>query len=133
MNPLILGPLLEFGKDVIGRFIPDPDKAREAEATFLKMAMDGELTQTIKQLEINAAEAQNPSIWVSGWRPFYGWGGGVGFLYATLGQPFLAWYSALKGYPPPPVIQSDILWTVITGLLGIGGMRTFEKVRSVSK
>jgi hypothetical protein len=133
VNPLLLAPLLDIGKTLLDRFIPDPEAKRAAEAEFLKMAMDGELKQTIAQLEINAREAAHPSIFVAGWRPFFGWSGGVGFVYATVGQPLLAWWAAIKGWPTPPTLNLDLLWAVITGLLGIGGLRTFEKTKGVTK
>jgi len=133
MNPLLLAPLLEVGKTLLDRFIPDPEAKRAAEAEFLKMAMDGELKQTIAQLEINAREAAHPSVWVAGWRPFFGWAGGAGFVYATILQPLLAWWAAIKGWPTPPTLNLDLLWAVVTGLLGIGGLRTFEKTKGVTK
>jgi len=133
MNPLILGPVLELGKDLIGRFFPDPEKRREAEAEFLKQAMDGELKQVIAQLEINAKEALHPSTWVAGWRPAFGWAGAAGFLYATVIQPLVAWYGASRGWPEPPQLNLDLMWVVITGMLGIGGLRTFEKAKGVTK
>lgn len=132
MNPLILAPILELGKDLIGRFFPNEEERRKAEADFLKLAMDGELKQVIAQLEINAKEAAHPSIFVAGWRPFFGWIGGVAFAYATIGKPILAWLSTKNGWPAPPDVDSDLLWVVITGMLGIGGMRTFERVRKVT-
>lgn len=133
MNPLLLGPLLEVGKTIIDRFLPDPEKKREAEMELFRMAADGELKQVIAQLEINAREAQHASVFVAGWRPFYGWAGGVAFLYATILQPLLAWAAAVKGWPEPPTLNMDLLWVVITGMLGIGGLRTFEKSKGVAK
>lgn len=133
MNPLLLAPLLEFGKEMIGRFVPDKEEARKAEAEFLKLAMDGELKQVIAQLQINAQEAAHPSIWVAGWRPGFGWAGVAGFTYAVMFQPLLAWWAAIKGWPVPPVLNLDLLWVVVTGMLGIGGMRTFEKSKGVSR
>lgn len=133
MNPLVLGPLLEVGKTLIDRWMPDPEKKREAEMELMRMAADGELKQVIAQLEINAREAAHPSVWVAGWRPGFGWAGVAGFLYATILQPLLAWVAAVKGWPPPPELNLDLLWVVITGLLGIGGLRSVEKVKGVSK
>ena len=133
VNPLVVAPVLEIGRTLIDRFFPDKEQARKAEAEFLTMAAEGELKQVIAQLEINAREAAHPSIWVAGWRPFFGWAGGVGFVYATIGQPLLAWYAAMKGLPVPPALNLDLLWVVITGMLGIGGLRTFEKHRGVAK
>lgn len=133
MNPLLLAPILEVGKTLLDRFVPDPEAKRQAEAEFLKMAMDGELKQTIAQLEINAREAAHPSVFVAGWRPFFGWAGGAGFVYATILQPLLAWAAVIKGWPAPPSLNLDLLWVVVTGMLGIGGLRTFEKTKRVTK
>lgn len=133
MNPLLLAPLLDFGKDLIGRFFPDKEEARKAEAEFLRLAMDGELKQVIAQLQINAQEAAHPSIWVAGWRPAFGWVGGLGFAYAVIFQPLLAWVAAIKGLPTPPTLDVDLLLTVAGGMLGIGGLRTYEKSRKVAR
>jgi hypothetical protein len=133
MNPMLLGPIFELGKTLLDRFVPDPAKKAEAEMELIKMAADGELKQVIAQLEINAREAAHPSIFVAGWRPFFGWAGGFGFLYATVFQPLMAWYGAAKGWPAPPDLNMDLMWVVITGMLGIGGLRTFEKTQRVAK
>lgn len=133
MNPLILGPILEVGKTLLDRFIPDPEKKREAEMELVRMAAEGELKQTIAQLEINAREATHASVFVAGWRPFFGWAGGAGFIYATILQPLLAWGAAIKGWPTPPTLNLDLLWVVITGMLGIGGLRTMEKFKGVTR
>lgn len=133
MNPLILGPIMEVGKTLLDRWLPDPDKKREAEMELIRMAADGELKQVIAQLEINAREAAHPSIWVAGWRPGFGWAGVAGFAYATMAQPLLAWVAQIKGWPTPPALNLDLLWVVVTGLLGIGGLRTVEKVQGATK
>lgn len=134
MNPLVIGPLLEIGKTLLDRFGPeDKTERRQAEAEFLRMAAEGELKQVIAQLEINAREAAHPSRWVAGWRPGFGWAGVVGFAYAVMLQPLLSWWSAIQGWPTPPTLNMDLLWVVITGMLGIGGLRTFEKTKHVSK
>jgi hypothetical protein len=131
MNPLILGPLLEVGKTLLDRFVPDPAQKAQAEMELVKMASDGQLKQIIAQLEINAREAANPSVWVAGWRPAFGWCGAAGFVYATILQPLMAWVAAVKGWPSPPSLNLDLLWVVITGLLGLGSLRTVEKMKGV--
>jgi len=133
MNPLILAPILEVGKTLLDRFVPDPEKKREAEAAFLRMAMEGELKQVLAQLEINAREAAHPSVWVAGWRPYFGWVGGTAFAYVGIIKPLLSWFAAIKGWPAPPDIDTEFLWVVVSGLLGIGGLRTFEKAKGVTK
>lgn len=133
MNPLLLGPILDIGKTILDRFVPDPAQKAAAEMELVKMAADGELKQVIAQLEINAKEAAHPSVFVAGWRPFFGWAGGAGFIYSTMLQPMLSWYSSVRGWPIPPTLNIDLLWVVITGMLGIGGLRTFEKSRGATK
>lgn len=134
MNPLLIGPILEIGKTLLDRFGPEDKAARaQAEADFLKMAAEGELKQVIAQLEINAREAQHPSMWVAGWRPYFGWVGGTAFAYVGLVKPVLHWIALIKGWPAPPDIDTEFLWVVVSGLLGIGGLRTFEKRSGVSK
>lgn len=133
MNPLILGGIFDLGKSLIDRFVPDPQAKAAAEMEMLRMAADGELKQVIAQLEINALEAAHPSIFVAGWRPFFGWSGGIGFVYATILQPALAWLALIKGWQAPPMLNLDLLWVVITGMLGIGGLRTLEKAKGVTK
>lgn len=133
MNPLILGPLLSLGKDLIDRFVPDQTEKARAEMELVKMAADGELKQVIAQLEINAKEAAHPSLWVAGGRPFFLWIGGAGFGYAVLLQPLLAWLAAIKGWPTPPLPDVDLLWVVVSGLLGLSSLRSIEKVKGAAK
>lgn len=133
MNPLLISPVLEMGRTIIERFFPNKEEARKAEAEFLRMASEGGLKKVLAQLAINAQEAAHPSVWVSGWRPFYGWTGGTGFLYAVLFQPLLSWVSGIKGWPVPPVLDVDLLLVVAGGMLGIGTLRTVEKRSGVAK
>lgn len=132
MNPLFIAPIFEIGKTLLDRFVPDPAAKAAAEMELVKMAADGELKQVIAQLEINAREAANPSVFVSGGRPLFMWIGGFGFGYATIIQPVLTWIARVKGWPEPPDVNIDLLWVVITGLLGIGGLRSVEKVKGVA-
>jgi hypothetical protein len=133
MNPLALGSIFDLGGKIIDRLFPDPQKKAEAELELLKLTQSGDLQQVLAQLEINAKEAANPSVWVSGWRPYFGWVGGTAFLYVGLLKPLLTWFAAIKGYPEPPDIDTEFLWVVVSGLLGIGGLRTYEKKNGVTK
>ena len=133
MNPLAIGSIFELGGKIIDRLFPDPQKKAEAELELLKLTQSGDLQQVLAQLEINAKEAANPSIWVSGWRPYFGWVGGTAFLYVGLLKPLLTWLATIKGWPVPPDIDTEFLWVVVSGLLGIGGLRTYEKKNGVTK
>lgn len=132
MNPLLLGPLFEIGGKIIDRLFPDPAEKARAELELLKMTQAGDLQQIIAQLEINAKEAQHPSMFVAGWRPGAGWAGVAGLVYAAIGQPLLTWLASAKGWPAPPPVDSDLLLYVLGGMLGLGGLRSFEKVKNVA-
>jgi hypothetical protein len=133
MNPLILGPLFDIGKSIIERILPDPEKKAAAELELVKLTQEGEFRQALAQLEINAREAQHASVFVAGWRPAAGWAGVAGFGYATLLQPLLTWLAGIKGWPIPPVIDPDLLLYVLGGLLGLAGLRTYERKADVAR
>lgn len=89
------------------------------------------------QLDINKTEAQHASIFVAGWRPFIGWVGGIALAYQFILYPLMTWLWALlqaKNWvpttlPPPPVLAADELWVILSGMLGIAGLRSFDKVK----
>lgn len=132
MNPLLLGPLFDLGGKIIERMFPDPSAKAAAELELLKIAQAGDLQTVLAQLEINAKEAQHPSIFVAGWRPFVGWCCGTGLVYATIGHNVLSWLAVAKGWPAPPAVDSDVLIYTLGGLLGIAGLRSVEKVKGVA-
>ena len=121
-----IGEVADLAKDVIGRIWPDKTEQERAELSAALLVVQG-------QLQVNQAEAASSSVFVAGWRPAFGWCGAAGFIYATILQPLLAWGAAIKGWPAPPSLNLDLLWVVITGMLGIGGLRTMEKFRGVTK
>jgi hypothetical protein len=132
VNPLIIAPVLEIGKSILDRLFPDPVAKAKAEAEMLILLQTHELQKVIAQLEVNAKEAANPSPFVAGWRPFVGWCCGAGFLWATIGHPIAAWLAAAKGWPMPPSIDTETLLYVLGGMLGLGALRSVEKVKGVA-
>lgn len=133
MNPLLLGPVFELGGKIIDRLFPDPAAKAAAELELLKLAQAGDLQTVLAQLEINAKEAAHPSIFVAGWRPFVGWSSGFGLAYATIGHNTLSWLATLKGFPTPPPVDTETLLYVLFAMLGVGGLRTVEKIKKVTK
>ena len=86
------------------------------------------------QAEINKIEAAHRSIFVAGWRPFIGWVCGVGFLWVFLGHPLFEWSVALYGLDiHPPELMSDSLLELVLAMLGLGGLRTAEKLTGRAK
>ena len=129
MNPLLIGPVFEIGKTLIERFFPDPEKKREAELELVRMAAAGELQQVMAQLEINAREAQHASLFVAGWRPAVGWVCVAAMAFQYLARPLLIAYEVAPADLPG---LDENLWAILTGMLGIGGLRTFEKSRGIA-
>jgi hypothetical protein len=132
MNPMLIAPLLELGGGIISRLFPDPAEKAKAELELLKMTQEGDLKQILAQLDINAKEAAHPSMFVAGWRPGAGWAGVAGLVYASIGQPLLTWLATAKGWPAPPPVDTELLLYVLGGMLGLGGLRSYEKVKSVA-
>lgn len=130
MNPLILGSVLDVGKSLLDRFFPNEEERRRVEAQFLQDAMKGELSQIIAQLEINAKEAQHPSIFVAGWRPAVGWVCVAALAFQYLARPLLIGFGIVSAEMPG---LDDELWAILVGILGIGGLRTFEKHQKLTK
>ena len=118
------------GLKVLDKFIPDPEARARAE----KELRDSFLAADQGQMEVNKVEAANANVFVSGWRPFIGWTCGAAFAYHYVLQPFLVFAFATMGKTVVlPVFSMESLLTVLLGLLGLGGMRTYEKFKGVAK
>lgn len=109
----------------------DPEAQAELEAKLLDIQAQAQLVQN----QINLTEAANPNLFVSGWRPFVGWVCGVGLVYAYVGMPLLQWAAKAinPAIPDPPVINTGEMIPLLLSLLGLGGLRTFEKVQGVAR
>lgn len=123
--------------ELIERLFPDPNEAAQAKLELLKMQQDGRLQELeiYKQLDtaqmaINQQEAAHSSVWVAGWRPAVGWGCVAGVYWNVMLQPFLAWLAEMAGKTPPPAADLELLLFLLSGMLGFGALRTFEKVRT---
>ena len=135
MIAALLPALLPLIKDVIGSFLPeDPEKRAEAERKIEAQLSEHLANIDLAQLEINKAEAAHRSIFVAGWRPFIGWSCGVALAWNYIGQPVLAFTLAQTGdLVDLPALDMGQMMPVLMGMLGLGGLRTFEKYRGVSK
>lgn len=136
----LIGTLIGPISSIVNKLIPDPDKAAEIQAEIEKalIAKQAEVDKAIAeaaraQTEINLKEAENPSLFVSGWRPFIGWVCGVAFACTFLIAPFFTWISAMFNGPAFPALDSGTLMSLTLGLLGLGTMRTVEKVQGVDR
>jgi len=125
--------LLDIGGKVLDRVFPDPAQQAAAKLELMKLQQSGELAQLAGQMDINKLEATNPSIFVSGWRPAIGWICGAGFAVQFVVGPLAEWGSALYGHPVKfPQMDTGTMMPLLLGMLGLGGMRTAEKIQGVA-
>ena len=128
-----ISALLDIGGKVIDRVWPDPIQAAAAKLELFKLQQSGELAQIAGQMEINRVEAANPSVFVSGWRPAIGWVCGAGFAIQFVVGPLAEWGSALYGTPVKfPAMDTGTMMPLLLGMLGLGGLRTAEKINGVA-
>ena len=109
---------------VVNKFIPDPNQKADAEAALRAslQSWDGQ------QAQVDANEAENPNIFVSGWRPALGWVGVAGLTYQYVVRPF----AVGAGWHDLPTLDQSLM-ELVTGMLGMAGLRTYEKISGVAR
>jgi hypothetical protein len=129
--------LLGIGSKVIDKIWPDPAQRDAAKLELLKMQQSGELAQLsadtnlmIEQIKVNQAEAANPSVFVSGWRPGVGWVCVAACGWNWIGLPVAKVIAVILGHPIDlaPADLTEML-PILMGMLGLGGLRTIEKLQ----
>ena len=131
MNLLGVGAIVETVGKVIDDLHTSDKEKRELDLRELEIRQATDLAQ----MEVYKAEAQHMSLFVAGWRPAIGWIGAASMAYQFIAYPLLLWVLAgwFPDVKPPPMLDTDALWVVLTGMLGIAGMRSVEKVRGVAR
>jgi len=119
----LIGPVT----GLLDKFIEDKDQKAALAHEIATMSEKHALELSKGQLAVNAVEAAHKSLFVAGWRPFCGWIAGLALMYSTIIAPIISiWVDV-------PAIDSSLLTTVLMGMLGIGAMRTAEKVKGVQR
>ena len=124
---------------VLDRVLPDSAEAKLKVMTLAQEGQLAELDADVKlaagQMEINKSEAAHSSVFVAGWRPFVGWVCGVSLAYHFILQPFINYIAFVSGADLQglPTLEMDDLYTVLLGMLGLGGMRSYEKRNRVAQ
>lgn len=122
---------------IIEKVIPDPAQAADAKLRALELAQRGELAGldaqvklALEQIKVNQIEAQQDNF-RGGWRPATGWVCVAGLFYQFIVQPILPWVVGLFGATVPalPAIDNETLLLLLTGMLGLSGLRTVERVK----
>ena len=133
---------IELGKTAIEKLWPDPTKRAEGLRKLEELRQSGDLAELnahvqlmVAQISVNNTEAAHPSLFVAGARPFIIWVGGFSLAYAGIVYPLLLWgWKLLQAYfpsmlsiEPPPYVESGTLGAIVSGLLGVGSMRSYDK------
>ena len=131
----LLGKLVEPVSNVLDKVVEDKDQKARLAHEIATMAERHAQELAKGQIEINKEEAKSRNIFIAGWRPFVGWTCGLALFWHFLGLPvtlFITGWFSLQ-HPPLPEFDMQSLMTVLLGMLGLGGMRTFEKFKGITK
>jgi len=134
MLQALIGPVT----GLLDKFIEDKDQKAALAHEIATMAEKQMHEQTMGQLEVNKAEAAHRSIFVAGWRPMVGWVCAAALAYHFIIYPLIVFILVsfqVTGLHPSdlPSFDMDSLMTVLLGMLGLGGLRTYEKAKGVAK
>ena len=126
----MIGQVIEVADKVLGKFIPDKN---------LKMKLQKEMTMAfhdanLAQIQLNKQEAAHKNIFVAGWRPFVGWTCGIALAYHFILSPIIETILIAFGVTTDlPSFEFSQLSSILMGMLGLGGLRTYEKMKGVSR
>ena len=130
----LLPSLLPVVGDVLDRFFPNKEEKEKAQREIEAKLTEHLARIDLAQLEVNKQEAAHRSLFVAGWRPFIGWTCGLALFYTYLAQPVAMFVMAQTGdLVQLPHVDISMMMPVLLGMLGLGGLRSFEKYKGVSK
>lgn len=131
----LLSAVLPSVMEVAGRFLPEDKEKRAAAEREIEAQLTTHLAKIdLAQLEINKVEAASRSLWVSGWRPAVGWCCVTAMSLNFVVFPLASFVLAQTGHLVElPTLDMSEMMPVLMGLLGLGGLRTVEKIKQVSK
>lgn len=140
MAPILTSALIPALGNLLDRIFPDPKAAADAKLEVMRMAQAGELAQlnadlqlATGQIEVNKVEAASQSLFVAGWRPAIGWVCGAAFAFKFILGPSAVVVMAMIGQPITlPEFDFSEMSTILLAMLGLGGLRTVEKVKGAA-
>jgi hypothetical protein len=126
--------MIKSGVDLIDKFVPDTDAKNRAKEAWQLRVLEIAAQEATQQSQTNTTEAAHASLFVSGWRPAVGWVCAASFAWVCVGQPLFSWTYVLATKQPAPVIAlpTEMLMTTLLGMLGLGTLRTLEKIKGVN-
>lgn len=132
---LIGGSIGDAFQKIVSAFKVPPEQALAAQTQLaqIQAELQGKIIdQVTSQIDVDKTEASNVNMFVAGWRPGIGWICGVGLGIQFVVNPLATWIAALCKHPIVfPSLDLGTLMTLLFGMLGLGGMRTYEKVQGL--
>lgn len=137
-----IGALADFAGKLLDKVFPDPAARDAAKLALFQAQQAGELKQMEQEFEqakaqigVNAVEAASSSPWVAGWRPGVGWVGALALFYVAIIEPMARFVATVFFHYAGafPAIDTTITMQVLLGMLGMGGLRSFDKLKGTSK
>ena len=127
--------LIGHATKLLGKFIEDKDTKNKLAHELATMAERHAQELAKSQIEVNKAEAQSRHWFVASWRPFIGWTCGIALMWHFVLSQFILFFATMFGFDLPALPEFDMgsLMTVLMGMLGLGGLRTFEKYKGMTK
>ena len=125
MIDLLIGPV----SALLDKFVEDKDQKAKLAHEIATLAEKQAHAQVMAQIQVNQNEAKHSSVFVAGWRPFVGWVCGFALLYHFIAQPVIVLFTGIE----TPTFDMGTLTTVLMGMLGLGGLRTFEKSKGIAR
>ncbi len=131
----LLGSLIGPVTGLLDKVVEDKDAKNALAHEIATLAEKQAHQAALAQVEVNKAEAQHKSVFVAGWRPFIGWTCGIALAYHFVIAPLILFGVGIVGaeIPALPAFDMDSLMTVLLGMLGLGGLRTYEKQKGLTK
>lgn len=127
----VIGPAIGT---LVDRLVPDKHEAEKVKAEMELKLLDAANQVNLQQIETNKLEAQSRHWFVASWRPAIGWSCALGFFWAFIGQPVAVWIIALTGSQVTlPDLDTAPLLEMAFAMLGLAGMRSWEKSRGLTK
>jgi len=128
LSSLLLGGGVTTGIETIGKVLDNLFTSKDEKMTAEAIMFELRQKPHIMQAEITRQEAGHRSLFVAGWRPFIGWVCGLGLFFAFLVGPMLTFAGVAA-----PIFPTEVMFNLVLALIGLGGLRTYEKLKGIDK
>lgn len=128
-------PIVSAITGILNRIIPDKNALEKAKIELQLLESKGELDLMLAQTKVNQKEAEHASIFVAGWRPWIGWVCGIALTWHWVVEPIFMFILLTAGVDMPdmPRLAMSELMSLTLALLGVGGLRTYERLKQVER